>query len=150
MSNVEQMEDNLSYMKDFRPLNPAEQDAIRRAQEVLHGVKSIPCTACHYCTNGCPMQIPIPEIFAARNKQILWGQLEQGNGDYAALAEKGSVAGDCIACGQCESACPQQIDVSRSARSTSEDKWGAYNSISILRGRDIVLCTTNDWMLFWQ
>lgn len=111
MSNVEQMEDNLSYMKDFRPLNPAEQDAIRRAQEVLHGVKSIPCTACHYCTNGCPMQIPIPEIFAARNKQILWGQLEQGNGDYAALAEKGSVAGDCIACGQCESACPQQIDV---------------------------------------
>ena len=121
MSNVEQMEDNLSYMKEFRPLNPAEQDAIRRAQEALHGVKSIPCTACHYCTDGCPMQIPIPEIFAARNKQILWGQLEQGDADYAALAEKGSVAGDCIACGQCESACPQQIDVITRLRECAEN-----------------------------
>ena len=78
MSNEEQMADNLSYMKNFQPLNPGEQAAIREAQEIMCGVKSIPCTGCHYCTDGCPMNIPIPEIFAARNRQLVWGQLDQG------------------------------------------------------------------------
>ena len=111
MSNVAQMEDNLSYMKQFRPLDIEEQTAIRKAQEAINGIKSIPCTGCHYCTAGCPKQIPIPEIFEARNKQLVWGQLEEGNAVYAeAIACRGA-ASDCIACGQCESACPQQISV---------------------------------------
>lgn len=111
MSNVEQMEDNLSYMKNFKPLNEQEQGAIQKAQEAINGVKSIPCTACHYCTDGCPQQIPIPEIFAARNKQLVLGQLEEGKAAYKqAVAGVGSAA-DCIECGQCESACPQQINV---------------------------------------
>ena len=111
MSNLEQMRDNLSYMKDFRPLNGSEQTAIRKAQELMNGVKSIPCTACHYCTAGCPKQIPIPEIFGARNQQIVWGQLEEGRRQYADAVENVGKAGDCIACGQCESACPQQLSV---------------------------------------
>lgn len=111
MSNLEQMEDNLSYMKDFRPLNADEQQAIRQAQEAINGVNSIPCTACHYCTSGCPKQIPIPEIFAARNRQLVWGQLQEGQAAYDQLAAKGNVASDCIGCGQCERACPQQIKV---------------------------------------
>lgn len=111
MSNLEQMEDNLSYMKDFRPLNAHEQQAIRKAQEAINGVKSIPCTGCHYCTGGCPKQIPIPEIFAARNRQLVWGQLQEGQAAYDQLAAKGNVASDCIGCGQCERACPQHIKV---------------------------------------
>ena len=111
MSNLEQMRDNLSYMKDFRPLNEAEQTAIRKAQEAINGVKSIPCTACHYCTAGCPMSIPIPEIFTARNQQLVWGQLEEGKRQYAAAVAGAGKAGDCIECGQCESTCPQQLKV---------------------------------------
>ena len=111
MSNLEQMNDNLSYMKDFTPLTESEQETIRQAQEAFHKVNSIPCTACHYCTEGCPQQIPIPEIFAARNKQLLWDQPEEGKKAYEeAVAQKGA-ASDCIACGQCEAACPQQISV---------------------------------------
>ena len=78
MSNIEQMEDYLSYMKNFKALNEKEQTAVQKAQEAINGIKSIPCTACHYCTAGCPKKIPIPEIFAARNKQLIWGQLEEG------------------------------------------------------------------------
>ena len=111
MSDLEQMQDNLSYMKDFKPLNAEEQTAIRKAQEIMYGIKSIPCTACHYCTSGCPKKISIPEIFAARNQQILWGQLEEGVRQYSKAVENGGKAGDCIACGQCEKACPQQLDV---------------------------------------
>lgn len=109
MSNIEQMTDNLSYMKDFKPLDEREQNAIRAAQEAINGIKSIPCTACHYCTDGCPQNIPIPEIFAARNKQLVRGQLEQGRNDYAKATANGGKASDCIRCGQCESACPQQL-----------------------------------------
>ena len=111
MSNLEQMRDNLSYMKEFAPLDEKERNAIRQAQEVLTGINSIPCPACHYCTAGCPKQIPIPEIFAARNKQLLWGQLEEGRQSYAQAVTNAGKAIDCIACGQCERACPQQIDV---------------------------------------
>lgn len=111
MSNVEQMEDNLSYMKNFKPLNEQEQSAIQKAQEAINGVKSIPCTACHYCTDGCPQQIPIPEIFAARNKQLVLGQLEEGKAAYKNAVTGVGSAADCIECGQCEGACPQQIKV---------------------------------------
>ncbi|MCM1561794.1 MAG: aldo/keto reductase [Butyrivibrio sp.] len=111
MSNIPQMQDNLSYMKAFKPLDTEEQLAVRKAQEAMNGIKSIPCTACHYCTAGCPKKIAIPEIFAARNKQLVWGQLGEGRQDYIKTVADGGKASDCIACGQCERACPQQIDV---------------------------------------
>ncbi len=111
MSNIPQMQDNLSYMKGFKPLNAQEQAAVRKAQETMNGIKSIPCTACHYCTAGCPKKIAIPEIFAARNKQLVWGQLEEGRRDYSQAVTDAGKASDCISCGQCERACPQQIDV---------------------------------------
>ena len=81
MSNTSQMEDNLSYMKDFIPLNDAEQEIIRKAQKAYGSVKTIPCTACGYCTSGCPQQIPIPGIFEAMNRRL-------GNGQIKAAAEK--------------------------------------------------------------
>lgn len=111
MSNVEQMADNISYMKEFKPLNEEEQAAIRKAQEIISGVNSIPCTACHYCTDGCPQEIAIPEIFAARNKQLVWGQLEEGKKAYAEATATGGKASDCVGCGQCEDVCPQQLKV---------------------------------------
>ena len=111
MSNIEQMEDNLSYMKNFKALNEKEQAAVQKAQEAINGIKSIPCTACHYCTAGCTKKIPIPEIFAARNKQLIWGQLEEGKLAYEQATANAGGTPDCIACGQCERACPQQIKV---------------------------------------
>ena len=111
MSNIEQMEDNLSYMKDFKPLSRDEMRTILKARRALGSITSIPCTSCHYCTEGCPQQIPIPEIFSTRNLQLVHGRVEDGNKAYAALCEKGPSAADCIACGQCEFVCPQKIDI---------------------------------------
>ena len=80
MSNIEQMKDNLSYMKPsaFKPLSKEEQEVIAKAQEALAAIPSIPCTGCNYCAPGCPMNIPIPDIFSARNKQMIFGMMERG------------------------------------------------------------------------
>ena len=111
MSTEEQMEDNLSYMADFKPLSEEEKQVIKKAQDILDGIDSIPCTSCHYCTDGCPMQIPIPEIFSARNKQLIWEQKEAGQADYDKAVASRGLASACIQCGQCEGVCPQHIDI---------------------------------------
>ncbi len=111
MSNTEQMADNLSYMKDFKPLNVEEQKIIQEAQRILGQSSTIPCTACHYCTEGCPKQIPIPEIFSAMNLKLGNGQIDEAKKAYAAITTEGHRASDCIECAQCENACPQHLSI---------------------------------------
>ncbi len=111
MSNVEQMADNLSFMKNMKPLDEKEQEIIAKAQKIIKEEVIIPCTACHYCTDGCPMNIPIPEIFDVANDNMLaWGAPPAKGGYAAATKDKGK-ASDCVSCGQCEAACPQGINI---------------------------------------
>jgi hypothetical protein len=111
MSNVEQMEDNLSYMKNFQPLNEEEQRIIQQAQRIMGNSSTIPCTACHYCTDGCPKDIRIPDIFTAANKQLGNGQIAEAKELYQKVTSEGSRASDCINCKQCEKACPQHLPI---------------------------------------
>jgi len=111
MSTIGQMEDNLSYMSDFKPLNEAEQQIIAKAQNALAGITQIKCTSCHYCTKGCPMQINIPGIFAAMNRDLIYGQTEDAKRRYLSATKEGGKASECIHCLQCEDACPQHIEI---------------------------------------
>ena len=110
MSSVAQMEDNLKTFRNFRPLDDREMELIRQAQKALDADKSIPCTACHYCTKGCPMEIPIPEIFNVINRR-------KGSPEFRTVREYGIVtagrgkASDCVSCGQCERVCPQGLKI---------------------------------------
>ena len=113
MSSLAQLEDNLATMTHFRPLDSEEQKVIRKAQEILGHSSAIPCTACHYCTKGCPKNIPIPEIFAAANQQLVSGRHAEAVAAYAQATAAGSRASDCIGCKQCEEACPQHLPVTR-------------------------------------
>ena len=111
MSNEEQMRDNLSYMKDFKPLNEEEQMAIQQAQRILGNSSTVPCTACRYCVEGCPQQIPIPDIFSAMNKQLGNGQMAEARRGYYQAASEDHRASCCIECHQCESVCPQHLPI---------------------------------------
>ena len=111
MSSLEQMEDNLSFMKDFQPLNDTELAAIKKVQDIFKGMNLIPCTACRYCTDGCPKHIAIPDLFAVMNTKQLY---HDWNADYYynnVHTSEGCKASDCIKCGKCEKACPQHLPI---------------------------------------
>ncbi len=111
MSNVAQMEDNLSYMRDFKPLDAEEVAVIRKAREILGNSRDIPCTGCGYCMQGCKRHIMIPAVFSAMNKQLVEGRLEDARAEYYRAVKAGNFASACIACGACEDVCPQNIDI---------------------------------------
>ncbi|MBO4887152.1 MAG: aldo/keto reductase [Firmicutes bacterium] len=111
MSNLAQMEDNLSYMKDFKPLSDAEQQVIEEAKAAIAAVDSIKCTGCRYCVEGCPMSIPIPDVFSARNQQLMYNNTTGAKRMYGWRTNGKGKASDCIQCGQCEGACPQHLPI---------------------------------------
>lgn len=111
MSNLEQMEDNLSYMADFQPLDEKEQGVVKQVVEVLNSTPTIPCTACKYCVDGCPQKINIPGVFQAMNQLTLYGDEERAKGHYKHAVGEGGKAGDCVQCGSCQNHCPQHLEI---------------------------------------
>lgn len=110
MSNMEQLEDNISYMKDFKPLIEKEYKAIDKVRNILENMGGIACTACRYCVDGCPKNITIPDVFACYNQKI---QFNDWNSDYyyGVYTKTNGKASECIGCKQCESICPQHLPI---------------------------------------
>ena len=113
MSNLAQMQDNLSYMKDFKGLTESQKETLKKAQEELSRIPLIPCTTCNYCAKVCPMEIGISGSFTAMNYLTLYGDKSM-----AAHQESWLVGGhgrksadQCIKCGKCEAVCPQHIAI---------------------------------------
>lgn len=111
MSDLAQMEDNLSYMKDFHPLDEREQAAVDQVCTLIREKNMISCTACRYCTAGCPMKISIPDLFACFNAKTTF---HDWNADYyynnVHTVHNGK-ASACFKCGKCEAACPQHLPI---------------------------------------
>ena len=111
MSSIEQLKDNISYMKDFKPLSERESEAVDKVCAIMHGKHVIPCTSCRYCIEGCPKQISIPDLFSCMNARKLhrdWNSEYYYNDVYTLNNGK---AGDCIKCGKCEKICPQHLPI---------------------------------------
>ncbi len=108
MSTLEQVQDNISFMKDFQPLNEQELAALDQVREILLAQETVDCTACRYCVDGCPQSILIPDLFKLYNKKVVY--LDPGWG-YASRTRENGKASDCIACGQCEDICPQHLPI---------------------------------------
>ena len=113
MNSIEQVLDNCGTFSPFQPLNEEENEIIRPVVDIINANTAVPCTACEYCTHGCPKNIAIPQYFAAYNS------IMRTTGSYSsqqvyynniALAGHGK-AGECIKCGKCEQACPQHLPI---------------------------------------
>ncbi len=111
MSTEEQLNDNVSYMEDFKPLDEAERATVQQVVDILNSLPTIPCTACKYCVDGCPQKINIPSIFRTMNDLTLYNNEAGAKRSYANATKEGGKAGDCIQCGNCEAHCPQKIEI---------------------------------------
>ena len=122
MSNVEQMKDNLSYMKTFGGLTDSQKETLKEAQEELKRIPLIPCTTCNYCAKVCPMNIGISGSFTAMNYLTLYGDTALAKNQEGWLVGGHGLkrADECIKCGKCEEACPQHIAIRENLVPVSE------------------------------
>ena len=122
MSNIEQMEDNISYMKDFKKLSDDEEATIKKAQEIMNSIPIIPCTTCNYCAKVCPMKIGISGSFTAMNYLTLYNDMEAAKHqeDWLVSGHGLKKAEECIKCGKCEQVCPQHIKIRQELEKVAE------------------------------
>lgn len=118
MSDLAQINDNMSYMKDFKPLDEKEMQAVNDVRKAFSEINLIPCTACHYCISGCPMNISIPELFSCYNHKVNFHDWNQGY-YYSQITRDGGKPSECIECGQCEGICPQHLEIIRLLKDVS-------------------------------
>ncbi len=110
MGDMDMVNDNISYMKDFKPLSAAEKEAIDKVVTIVRAQPLISCTDCKYCTERCPKNIPIPSLFSCMNDRIKLNNWRAGY-FYGKHTANGGRASECIECGACEAACPQKLPI---------------------------------------
>ena len=111
MGSTEMMKDNVSFMKDFQPLDTAEFAAVEKVCGIFKDLGAIPCTACRYCMEVCPQGIAIPDLFACLNAKKIFNNWNTGYYYNNIHTKNRNKASDCIQCGRCEKICPQHLRI---------------------------------------
>ncbi len=113
MSNMEQLEDNISYMKDFTSVADEERKTLDKARKTLAEIPLIPCTGCNYCAKVCPKNIGVSASFSFMNTYKLYGDKQwlKNQLDWNVKGPGKGLPSDCIKCGKCEEVCPQHIEI---------------------------------------
>lgn len=109
MSTEEQLLDNMSFMKDFKPINAKEKEILDKCAMIINEATEVQCTSCKYCLEECPVNVNIPAYFGLLN---LYRTLGKKTNMYYERAVFGHAkASECLKCGKCEKICPQHISI---------------------------------------
>lgn len=123
MSSLEQLEDNTSYMQNFKPLTDGEFELLKKAADIIRSNTAIACTNCRYCTTECPKKIAIPNYFEIYNNMKRLhnvGYVVNQQNYYINLIQTYGKPSDCIKCGVCEKNCPQHLKIRNLLEQISE------------------------------
>ena len=132
MSNMDHVEDNLRTYSTHAPLSDAEKELVFAIAEGLKD--SIPCTACRYCCDGCPMGLDIPMLIGTYN-EIRYAPVTNSILRIEALPENKKPSA-CIACGKCTKICPQNIDIPKAMADFTEAMKSIPSWAEICRQRE--------------
>ncbi len=109
MSSFPQMQDNLSYMKNFEPISAQEAQMLEECASLINGEMAVQCTSCKYCLEECPISVNIPGYFGLLN--LYKGLNKKTNMYYERAVFDHAKASECLKCGKCENICPQHINI---------------------------------------
>jgi uncharacterized protein len=112
MSTMDQVEENVSLADNSSvgKLSDAERQLVEAVRLAYDSLGPIPCTQCEYCL-PCPSNVAIPRIFNAYNEAVAFDAWEHGRWVYNNLIKPDARADNCVECGECEAACPQNIKI---------------------------------------
>ncbi|MBR6559479.1 MAG: aldo/keto reductase [Clostridia bacterium] len=111
MSNMDQLKENIATYEKESPLSEDDLAVLSGIAKDMMALKTFTCTGCKYCLDYCPQKLNIPDLIKIYNKHLFRG----GNtisADMMADIEEDKRPNSCIACGGCESVCPQGIKIS--------------------------------------
>jgi len=119
MTCISDMHDNIKTFKDLKPLSPEEKNLLDQVLAEMSKVANIPCTACKYCHDSCPLNIDIASSFS------LYNEVKRGSTEWNSTAvykgiPEGCRADACIKCGACVPLCPQHIDIPNALTSVAK------------------------------
>lgn len=122
MSHIDQVMDNVRYMKEFQPLQEKELNTIWKAAAIIKQSIAIPCTGCRYCVDDCPKQLAIPDYFSIYNNLKRFGARQSmvASTYYGNLIRTHGKASDCLLCGRCEQHCPQHLQIRKYLQDVAE------------------------------
>ncbi len=124
MSSEAQVEDNLKTFSPFVPMDEEEMSAVGRIVARIRNRGQNGCTGCRYCM-PCPAGVDIPENFSIWNRYHMYGTYEHVKWDWEKGLDDGKKARNCVACGRCETLCPQKLPIRRDLAQAQRELDGA-------------------------
>ncbi len=114
MNSMEMLRENCRIASEVQvgEFTEADFQLIEDVKKAIEAKTKVGCTGCRYCV-PCPMGVNIPDIFRCYNRMFTEGK-KAGRFEYqqtVAMTKEPGFASQCVACGKCESHCPQHINI---------------------------------------
>ncbi len=116
MSDFEQLKQNIDTFSTNQPLSESEIKTLYGIAKNMTSIGTVPCTACSYCTEHCPMSLDIPRLIELYNEHVYTEDDFIAPMAISALPEDKKPSA-CIGCRACETLCPQTIKISEVMKS---------------------------------
>ncbi|MBR5959642.1 MAG: aldo/keto reductase [Clostridia bacterium] len=111
-NEAEQIDENLRIFDtvDTGIMSAEELELMDNVRAAYISRTKIGCTGCRYCM-PCPNGVNIPGVFSVWNNVSLYGIDPKDDWGFRMITDKDAGADKCLACGACEAACPQHLNI---------------------------------------